>query len=186
MKILTVSATEKSREMLRLLLEEGGDVVSLAPSAAAARRRILDEEWDVIVINYPLQDESGLELAHMATTETDASVVMLMRPEIINELSERLAADGILPVEKPTKKQMLRSTISPSAYMKRIKRSNISKLQELERRIEELRIVSKAKCALALKEGLEEEEAHKRIERTAMDRRISLRDAALFILRMME
>ena len=70
--------------------------------------------------------------------------------------------------------------------MKRIKRSNIRKIQELERRIEELRIVSKAKCALALKEGLEEEEAHKRIERTAMDRRISLRDAALFILRMME
>ena len=122
----------------------------------------------------------------MATTETDASVVMLMRPEIINELSERLAADGILPVEKPIIKQMLRSTISLSAYMKRIKRSNIRKIQELERRIEELRIVSKAKCALALKEGLGEEEAHKRIERTAMDRRISLRDAALFILRMME
>ena len=109
MKVLVVSSTEKSREMLRSLLEEGGYTASLAQSAAAARRRILDEEWDSIIINYPLQDESGLELAHMAASEVDSSPIMLMRTETIQELSDRMAEDGIIPVEKPIIRQTLYS-----------------------------------------------------------------------------
>ncbi len=186
MRILAVSSTEKSREMLKTLLEEGGVSVSLSPSAAAARRKILDEEWDVIVINYPLQDESGLELAHMAAEETEAAVIVLMRQEAVHQLSGRLAEDGILPVEKPVLRQALISALSLSGYVREIRAAGERKVRDLERRIEELRTVSKAKCALALKKGMEEEEAHKFIERTAMDRRISLRDAALFILRNME
>ena len=186
MKILTVSVTEKSREMLKSLLEEGGDTVSLAPSAASARRKILDEEWDAMVINYPLQDESGLELAHMAAAETDTSIIMLLRPEMINELSDRLAVDGILPVEKPIMRQALKSALNLSSYIKNIKQANLRKIRDLEKRIEELKIVGKAKCALALKEGFDEDSAHKYIEQTAMDRRISLKDAALYILRSMK
>lgn len=185
MKILAVSATEKSRDSLKFLLEEGGAAVSLSPSASNARRRILDEEWDVIIINYPLQDESGIELAHMAATETEATVIMLLRHEIAEELSEKTAMDGILTVEKPIIRQSLYSALSLSTYLRNIKKENLRKIRELEKRIDELKIVSKAKCALALKEGLDEDEAHKLIEHTAMDRRISLRDAALFILRTM-
>ena len=186
MKVLVVSSTEKSREMLRSLLEEGGYTASLAQSAAAARRRILDEEWDSIIINYPLQDESGLELAHMAASEVDSSPIMLMRTETIQELSGRMAEDGIISVEKPIIRQTLYSSLRLSLYMKSIKAANARKIRDLERRIDEVKLIGKAKCALALKEGLDEDEAHKKIERTAMDRRISMKDAALYILRIME
>ena len=66
-----------------------------------------------------------------------------------------------------------------------MREENNRKIENLERRLDEMKIVSKAKCAIVRKKDIEEEEAHKLIERTAMNRRISLKDAALYILRTM-
>ena len=184
MRILTVSAAERSAANIVSLINEAGMSSAVSLSASSARRRILDEEWDTVVINYPLSDESGLELAHMAVSETGTSVVMLMRPETVEELSERLFSDGIIPVEKPVLKAVFRSSLMLAGYLKRIREENLEKTAALERKLSDAKIIGKAKCELALSEGLTEEEAHKRIERTAMDRRISLRDAALQIIRM--
>ena len=45
-----------------------------------------------------------------------------------------------------------------------------------------MRIESKAKCILARAKGLSEEEGHRYIEKMAMDRRITLRDAACSVI----
>lgn len=185
MKILAVSPTEKSLDAIRMLLERDGAEISLASSASSARRRILDEEWDTVVINFPLQDESGMELASMAAVETNAAVIMLMRRETAEEFSHTLLSQGILIVEKPIVRQILQSTLSLSSYIKMMREENNRKIENLERRLDEMKIVSKAKCAIVRKKDIEEEEAHKLIERTAMNRRISLKDAALYILRTM-
>ena len=184
-KILAVSPTEKSLDAIRMLLERDGAEISLASSASSARRRILDEEWDTVVINFPLQDESGMELASMAAAETNAAVIMLMRRETAEEFSHTLLSQGILIVEKPIVRQILQSTLSLSSYIKMMREENNRKIENLERRLDEMKIVSKAKCAIVRKKDIEEEEAHKLIERTAMNRRISLKDAALYILRTM-
>jgi response regulator NasT len=53
--------------------------------------------------------------------------------------------------------------------VKRIEKENI----ELRLKIDELRIVGKAKCLLIEKHGMSEPEAHRYIEKQAMDMRIT-------------
>lgn len=60
MKILAVAGGEKSANALEALIDEKGEH-SVTPSigASTARRMVLDEEWDTVIINYPLSDEPG-------------------------------------------------------------------------------------------------------------------------------
>ena len=121
MKVLAVSSTEKSLAMLRSLISDAGALPSLASSAAAAKRRILDEDWDSIIINYPLMDEPGIELAHMAATETDAAVIMLMRSDASSLYAKRLSEDGMMVVEKPIMREALCSALSLVPYLQALK-----------------------------------------------------------------
>ena len=186
MKVLAVSSSERSREILGSLITDEGASVTLASSSAAARRRILDEEWDAVIISYPLSDEPGMELAHMAAEESDAAVIMLMRAEAAAAYAERLSKDGVLTVVKPVLRASLSSALSLASCLRAMKAENLRKIRTLEGRIEDLKIIGKAKCALALNKGMDEEESHRMIERLAMDRRITLRSAAMLVLRGLE
>ena len=54
--------------------------------------------------------------------------------------------------------------------------------KRLEDKIEELKLVDRAKCLLIMHEGMDEQEAHKYIEKKAMDLRISRREVAQKII----
>ena len=58
-----------------------------------------------------------------------------------------------------------------------------ARIARLERRIEDMKIESKAKCLLSLRRGMSEDQGHREIEKMAMDNRITLRQAAAMILR---
>lgn len=182
-RLLAVSSGERSLQSIQSLLKEAGFDSVPAQSAAQARRRVLDEEYDAVVINYPLADEAGLELGRMIMRETSAMVIYLIKNELLLDLGGSFEKEGMLTVEKPILKPVLFQTVHLAVSLKQRLRLSEEKIRKLEKRIEELKTVDKAKCALALKRGMSEEEAHKYVERTAMDLRITLRDAAMYILR---
>ena len=64
-RILLVSATEKSRTMLSQFLTSCGVQAQLAPasSGAEARRMLVDGLFDLILVNTPLPDEFGHDMA---------------------------------------------------------------------------------------------------------------------------
>ena len=61
-------------------------------------------------------------------------------------------------------------------------RALLAQNQRLAKRLDEARVISRAKCVLARYADLSEEEAHRLIEKRAMDARITSREAALEIL----
>ena len=69
----------------------------------------------------------------------------------------------------------------------RVAREKIRKLDEKNRKLLERlrneRVLSEAKCLLSNRKAMSEKEAHRYIERKAMDCRISLSDAAMSIVR---
>ena len=62
-------------------------------------------------------------------------------------------------------------------------RRRCHKKEKVEQRIEDIRIVNRAKCLLIQYTRLTEEEAHRFIEKQAMDRRLTKREIAEEILR---
>ena len=61
--------------------------------------------------------------------------------------------------------------------------ASLPQKEKMERRVEDIRIVNRAKCLLIQYLHLSEEEAHRLIEKQAMDKRKTKREVAEEILR---
>lgn len=183
MRILLASRERTSLLKLKELVESLTHAeCGLSLSSSEARRMALDENWDVAIINFPLQDESGESLIRMILSTTEIQAIALIRSESAH-MYESLLDDGALIVEKPINTEILRQAIGISKAIMRGKERLNEKIRKLEMKVDEAKIMGRAKCLLVERERINENEAHKMIEKLAMDRRISLRDASLVILK---
>ena len=158
-------------------------VISVASSANEARRILLSQDFELIIINAPLLDENGQDLAMMAAQQSSAYVILLYKSDSLNLLQPHLEENGVIVLQKPLNRMTLEQTLS----MVTITNQRLAKLQaenrKLARKLDELRLVSRAKCLLIAKHGWTEPEAHAYIERLAMDRRETKQDVAEEIIK---
>lgn len=154
----------------------------ICKSAAIARRFVLERYYDLVVINAPLPDENGEDLAMDVSENCNASILLVTPQDVADAAMERLSDHGILIVPKPAPggriDKAIRFLFSIQDRMHTIER----KRQAAEEKIEELRIVSKAKILLVEKKKMTEDEAHRYIGKQAMDRGVSRRRIAERIL----
>ena len=81
--------------------------VTVADSAAAARRILQERTYDLVLINTPLPDDFGINLAMEVCGGTDAAVAVFVKRERYKEASARLTGHGILTVARPTTRQVV-------------------------------------------------------------------------------
>ena len=182
--VLSVAAAEKFHTSLRELLPNGRyDPVHAVYDASEARRRMLETAYDVILISAPLPDEFGARLAQHAAEHTGAGVLMMVKSEYYSDVSEQLTPCGILTLQKPTSPQMMLQCMELLCATRERLRRMEQKSASIEDKMAEIRLVNRAKWALIEKRGLNEQEAHRFIEKTAMDRCVPKRVIAEEILR---
>ena len=183
-RILVVSSTDKSHTMLAQFLVSCGVQSQLyrAKAGSEARRALVDGEFDLVLVNTPLPDEFGHELAQLAAGETTAGVILLAKAEIADSVAEKVEDDGVFVVPKPLSRVLFMQALR----MTRAARSRLNGLQNenrrLQKRIEDIRLVDRAKCLLIECCGMSEPEAHSYIEQQAMNRRCPKRDIAQGII----
>ena len=183
-RILVVSSTEKTHAMLAQFLSSCGVQSQLcrAMAGSEARRALVDGEFDLVLVNTPLPDEFGHELAQLAAGETTAGVILLAKAEIADSVAEKVEDDGVFVVPKPLSRVLFMQALR----MTRAARSRLSGLQNenrrLQKRIEDIRLVDRAKCLLIERKAMTEQEAHRWIEKQAMDRCVSRKVIAEQIL----
>ena len=114
-RILVVSSTEKTHAMLAQFLSSCGVQSQLcrAMAGSEARRALVDGEFDLVLVNTPLPDEFGHELAQLAAGETTAGVILLAKAEIADSVAEKVEDDGVFVVPKP----LSRVPICKQAYI---------------------------------------------------------------------
>ncbi|NBH77568.1 ANTAR domain-containing protein [Clostridiaceae bacterium] len=181
---LLASASDKANQPLAKALTGSGSAerILTAKSGAEARRLLLDQEVSLLVINAPLPDEFGHELALTAAHTTSAGVLLLVKEEICEAAADKVEPDGVLVLPKP----LNRALFYQSLRFLRAARSRMAGLQDenrkLQRKIEEIKTVDRAKCILIECCGMTEPEAHAFIEKSAMDKRITKLAAAKEVL----
>lgn len=182
--VLSVAAAEKFHTSLRELLPNGRyDPVHAVYDASEARRRMLETAYDVILISAPLPDEFGARLAQHAAEHTGAGVLMMVKSEYYSDVSEQLTPCGVLTLQKPTSPQMMLQCMELLCATRERLRRMEQKSASIEDKMGEIRLVNRAKWALIEKRGLTEQEAHRFIEKAAMDRCVPKRVIAEEILR---
>ena len=153
-RALIVSAGANSNEYIAARLSEMGySRPVIIPSGAEARRRMSESDFELIVVNAPLPDEFGHELCITAVEQTDAGVVFLVKAAQAEQLLAPLNEQGVLLLS--------------------------ARLQD---KIGQLRLVSRAKCCLVEHAHMTEAEAHRYLEKQAMDTRRDRAEVAQEVL----
>ena len=85
--VLLVSAGEKfSKTLTELLPPTHFWPVNLARSTDEARRALLSTQYDMVLINAPLPDAFGVQLAIDVCSRSDAGALLLVRNELFEEI----------------------------------------------------------------------------------------------------
>ncbi len=183
---LIVAPTRKSIDLLsNMLCGSFSKPFSYAESGAEARQKLIEHSFDAVIINSPLPDETGVDLA-MDLSQRDCGTLLLVKGEIFDEVSHKVENTGVMVMSKPFPAQFFlqaQQLLLATCRKIRIMKDECSRLQT---KLEETRIVSYAKCLMIEFMGLTEQEAHRQIEKQAMDGRVSRRKIAEQIIKKYE
>lgn len=182
--VLLISASEKLNTAVSPLLP-GSDFwpVTTVSSLSRAKRLLLEQTFDLVIVNAPLPDDMGTDFAMKLCGETDAAVALLIRHELYEEVNARALPSGVVVVSKPTNAQLLMQMIRGLCAMRERLRTVRARQTTVEEKMEEIRRMNQAKWLLIERDSLSEQEAHARILRIAMENRISKQQAAEEIIR---
>ena len=163
MTALLVQRSSDGGPLPDLLKQAGyGQVVS-ACSGARARQLVARQTFDLILCNAPLQDETGEPFCCDCAARTDAGVVLIVGREPLFFQTVRMA-------------QIARQRLYT------LRRENV----ELQKKIDEIRLVDRAKCALIQYLQMSEPQAHRYLEKQAMDMRLTRAEVARSVLQTYE
>ena len=182
--VLIVTASDSFTEKIMPLLPVTDYwPVTTAHSNSEARRRIVETAFDIVLINAPLPDDFGMRLAIDICTGSGAGVLLMVRSDQFDDVYARVVGYGVLTLSRPTSVQMVAQNLRILCATRERMRRMEEKQTAVEEKIEEIRLVNRAKWLLIECLGMTEPEAHRYIEKQSMDRRISKREAAETVIR---
>jgi response regulator NasT len=177
--VLLASADEKLNSAVRSALTPGEYwPVLTVKNGGEARRFAAERDFDIILVNDVLPDESSLQLAEQLCHVSSAAVALLAKREEADDLYFRTVEQGVFLLQKPVPLAAFQHSMRLlCAACERLRRSEAKQLS-VETRMAQIRLVNRAKWVLIENEGLTEPQAHRRLEKMAMDSRRTKEDVA--------
>lgn len=182
-RVLVVGSGDKIFDYISDMLPKSGyEPLMRANDAGEARRLLLDTPADIVIINTPLTDEFGTELA-LDLVESPMGVMLLVKSELYDQVCYKVEDSGVLTLGKPMTRQGFYSAVkllsALSARLAKMEKKNHS----LQEKMADIRVVNRAKWLLIERHRMTEEDAHYFIEKQSMDMRLSRREVAENIIR---
>lgn len=178
-----ITSSEQSISLFsQLLKSERCPEIEFAKSGAESRRMSLEREYDIVIINAPLKDEFGDELALDFLRKTGSGVMIIVKAELEKKIESRTAEYGAFVLGKPLSRMLfsksLRLLEATRARINGMRNENV----KLQKKIDDIRLINRAKYILMEYLSMSEPQAHKYLERQAMDLRLTKVEVAKRLL----
>lgn len=172
-KAIIVSLQCETVDLIETTAKNAGFLITVVSGGNETRRLIRNNyNPDLIIINTPLSDEFGQELAEDCAVEISVPIILICSGDIADELTDRLADFGITVLSKPISREMLTENISHGSF------AEIKESSEVLNRIDDIRLINRAKSVLMKYLKFTEPQAHRYIEKQAMNNRCTRRESA--------
>ncbi len=182
--VLVVSAAVKlNTALLDLLPESRYQPVKIVNSVSAGKRAWNERSYDYVIINSPLPDDAGIRFAVNMENSKGTVVLLLASAEVYDEIRDKVAEHGVFTLSRPLSRAVLTVALDWMASARERLRRLEKKTLSVEEKMEEIRVVNRAKWLLISALQMEEPQAHRYIEKQAMDHSISKREVAEEIIR---
>ncbi len=182
--VLLVSAAEKfNTALLSILKGSHFDPLAVVGNISAGKRAWSDRSYDIVIINSPLPDDTGMRFAIDTAASKGTVVLFMVRSDVYDEIINKAIDHGVFVLSKPTSRQIIDVALdwleSARERLRKLEKTNLS----VEEKMEEIRLVNRAKWLLISELKMDEPQAHRYIEKQAMDRCIPRRSVAEEIIR---
>jgi len=182
--ILIVSATDSFTSAFADLLPEARySPVDTVTSISVAKRVLAEKTYDFVIINAPLPDDAGTRFAIDTCTTKQSAVLLLVKNDIHAGIHDRVAEYGVFTLPKPISKVTMTHALNWLESARERLRQFEKKTISIEDKMAEIRLVNKAKWLLISELKMSEPDAHRYVEKQAMDRCVSRRFIAEEIIK---
>ncbi len=183
--VLIASAADGFNDALTTLLPGSRySPIHFVSNINAAKRALAERSFDFVIINAPLPDDMGIRFAIDTGDAKETVVLLLVRAELQDDIYDKVAEHGVFVLSKPTSKATMTTALSWLSSARERLRKAEKKTLSIEEKMEEIRIVNRAKWLLISELKFDEPGAHRYIEKQAMDRCVSKKIVAEEIIKM--
>lgn len=181
--VLVVSSSKSFQEIIdNHFPDTNYHPLHVVPSISAAKRKASENSYDFVIVNSPLPDDVGTRFA--IDTALDSVVLLIVSNDVYEEINYRVSQHGVFVLPKPFSKSLFLTAINWLSSAREVVKKSQKKTHTIEEKMEEIRIVNRAKWLLINELKMEEPEAHRYIEKQAMDRCISKGEVSREIIKM--
>ncbi len=168
--VMIVSTTDKALGFFQKILPKDQFYpLTWVHSAGEAQRELVNKSVDIVVINAPLKDEMGTELAIELAQNNSCGVMMMVKNDVYEQVSYKVEEYGVLTLPRPCTAQQAFQTMKLLLATQQRLKALEQKTASLEEKMKEIRLVNRAKGLLMDNLKFTEQEAHRYIEKAAMD-----------------
>ena len=117
--VLLVSAAKKiNTALMPFFPPERFEPVTVADSAARARRILADRDYDFVIINAPLPDEFGRKLAVDVCIDSERVALLLVRSDMYDEIRSVMSAHGVLVTKRPMERSVFKQLLDSVQFQR--------------------------------------------------------------------
>ncbi|MBQ7727261.1 MAG: ANTAR domain-containing protein [Clostridia bacterium] len=177
--VLVVSAADSfNRALPELFPKASFSPVNIVTDVSSAKRAVSERDFDFVIINSPLPDDVGMRFAIDSVSSYNTIVLFLARTDQYPDAFEKLVPHGVFLMQKPISKMLFQTASGWMISARERIRNTEKKTLSIEEKMNEIRLVNRAKWLLISELNMSEPDAHRYIEKQAMNRCISRRSIA--------
>ena len=184
LKVVVVEDETLTRiDLVEILKENGYDVVGEASDGVEAVEVCKKLQPDIVLLDIKIPYISGLKVANILKEEGFQGCVIILTAyniaEYIQEASNTIVMGYVLkPIDEPVFIERLNMIYKNYKLYNDLKKE----VEETKKKLEERKIIERAKGIIMAKYSLKEEEAYKKLRDLSMQKRISMSKLADIVI----
>ena len=123
-------------------------------------------------------------LSPRSFTATTSNSIVIAKADLATSLEEKMDYNGVVVLAKPVSAREIYKILALFKAQERRTAILIDQNRKLQDKIEEIKVISRAKMLLMEKLHLSEDEAHRHLDKTSKDQRRTKKDVAESIIKM--
>ncbi|MBQ0066356.1 MAG: ANTAR domain-containing protein [Firmicutes bacterium] len=170
MKVILVSNSSNALPLFKEILKGLNltNIIQLS-SINEAKQKLRQEKYDYVIIQAPASDEFGTRGAKEIAISQNVGVILLVKSSIYDQVLYQVRESGVFVVAMPSTKQVLYQSINFMVIHQEKVKALENEIQKHKKKLQDEKIIMRAKLMLVEQYSWSEERAHKFIEKSAMD-----------------
>lgn len=177
--------SERASVISEVLSELGFDGIDISSGENAAVN-FFSNNYELAVLLTPLEHEFGLDLTASLAEDSTTAFILLVNAQQVDEVKRKLSTTGVYILPKNVSKQTLLGCASVALQARLTICRLMGENTGLEKKLDDIKLIDRAKCVLIQYLRISEHQAHRHIQKQAMDQRVSQARIAQDILRTYE